>query len=574
MNFITKNKVPPLWRPTARPRALTESARDWLAQFPNRQREFATETKTATNTPATTTAAQSYDSTNNTASRSFLFDAAASDSNTNNSSLVIAAVSVGRGHANTEIGIACMDAHSPTLTLSQFSDDMCFSGLMTALNLYATDRVLLPNTLFDMQPTAPVLAVLRATYPHMRLIAIDRSRFNSQKGAQLLLKLCVRRAAEQVEVNLRQYYAITASAALLEHMQSMVVRAPFAEHSLAVRFVRLAGSMHIDVESAHRLELLYALYPTGQKRTSLYGVLNACVTHIGQRAMRARILQPTCDVARITEMHGCVEEFRGKEPLLLELRRLLGRFVTVDRLIRIAYRLPQVREDNFRTAEVLINQALQLKACMDGVPDLFAVLSELEGPSFLEMRLALQDPRYPELSTKIYAVLEPSAVNASAKEGLLYGGGVQFSQRLHAVRKGLNGMLDLNRTIYAALMVDINAEVERLRQAHGVPLRLLYSKSRSFHLQLPVRKNTTVERILQEMQVVSCFFFFHCVGRIHYGLFCSFIEIGQAFLSPTSRYANLTFASRNTSMKFILSVRQSLLIYCKRYAAKSKPCTI
>lgn len=528
MNFVVKNKAP-VWRPSANARAQTDSgARQWLAQFPNHRKGAQSQNGTTSSTTSVRNHASNASGQSNSF-RSLLFDAPpttgsnslASDNRNATTTLIVAAVSVGRGHASTEVGLACMDAHSPVLTLSQFSDDMCFGGLTAALNLYAVDVVLLPNTLFDQQPTAPVLAVLRATFPHMRLAAVDRSRFNNQRGTVQLLQLCLRRAAEQVEVNLRQYYAITACAALLEHMQTTVVRAPFAEHSLAVRFVRLAGSMHVDVESAHRLELLYALYPSGgggggQRRTSLYGVLNACVTHIGQRAMRARILQPSCDVERIAEMHACVEEFRGaKEPLLAELRRLLGRdFRTVDRLIRIAYRLPQVREDNFRTAEVLIKQALQLRACVDAVPDLFAVLSELEAPGLVEMRAALQDERLPVLSTKIFAVLgadatmavdEATAAAAGGKEGgVLYGGGVQFNQRLHAVRRGVNGMLDLNRTIYAALMGDIQREVERLRQAHGVPLRLLYSKSRSFHVQLPVRKSTTtVERMLQDLQVVS-----------------------------------------------------------------------
>lgn len=63
-------------------------------------------------------------------------------------------------------------------------------------------------------------------------------------------------------------------------------------------------------------------------------------------------------------------------------------------------------------------------------------------------------------------------------------------------------MLDLNRTIYAALMDDINAEVDRLRQEYGLPLRLLYSKSRSFHVQLLVRKNLVFDRITRELDVL------------------------------------------------------------------------
>lgn len=537
MNFIVKNK-PPRWRPTKPEAALAANARNWLAQFPNRPHQF----------PDAPSSDGSVISAVHTGSNSFLFDNATHGSTVATSTLVIVALSVGRGHASTEIGLACMDVHSPALTLCQFSDDMRFGGLLAALNLYAPAQLLLHSTLFDMQPAAPVLTAIRGTFAHIALVPIDRSRFNSQRGGDLLLALCLPRCAELVRANLKQYYALTSAAALLDHVQAHVVHAPLAERTLSVQFAGRSGSMRIDVESAHRLELLYPLYPAAQRRTCLYGVLNQCVTHIGQRTLRARILQPSCDAAQIGALHECVEECRHKESALVALRRLLGGFVNVDRLVRIAYRLPQGREDNFRTAEVLINQALQLKACLDAVPELFRVLSELEASRFEAVGESLQDTRYPWLSQKIHAVLGADEGGSVQGRQCAAGGGAQvgqhpnisylhltirgwsegrayykvypflcktrdylnhlnsiccqFFQRLYAVRKGINGMLDLNRTIYAALMDDINAEVDRLKQEYGLPLRLLYSKSRSFHVQLLVRKNLTCDRIIREMIVL------------------------------------------------------------------------
>lgn len=327
-----------------------------------------------------------------------------------------------------------MDAHCPTITLSQFSDDMCFGGLMAALNLYAPAQILMHSTLFDMQPTAPVLAAIRGTFAHVKLVSVDRGRFNSQRGGDWLLALCMPKCAEQVRANLKQYYALTSAAALLDHVQAHVVHAPLAEQTLSVQFAVKSGSMHIDVESAHRLELLYPLYPAAQRRTCLYGVLNQCVTHIGQRNLRARILQPSCDASQIDALHDCVEECRHKESALDAMQRLLARFVTVDRLIRIAYRLPQGRDDNFRTAEVLINQAMRLKACLDAVPELFQVLSEMEARRFEEVRECLQDARYPRLSQKIHAVLAAEEGGSVAGRSCVQGGGAQVFEMEMAFR--------------------------------------------------------------------------------------------------------------------------------------------
>lgn len=77
--------------------------------------------------------------------------------------------------------------------------------------------------------------------------------------------------------------------------------------------------MSLDVESSDRLELLYPLSDTDEKRSCLYGVLNNCVTAIGKRNLRAKILQPTCDIPTIESINQCIKELMLKDDVLANI---------------------------------------------------------------------------------------------------------------------------------------------------------------------------------------------------------------------------------------------------------------
>lgn len=409
----------------------------------------------------------------------------------------LSALSLGRGHASTEVGLATLDVHSPSLVLSQFSDDLWFNGLLTKISIFQPRHLLLPNTLTDIQPPPRILAYIRTNFPDISIVPLERSKFNSQRGFEQLQLVCAARYLPLIQKNQQLYYAMTSSAALLGYVQLHVVRASFGDRTLRLHIESMTGSMLIDVESAHRLELLYPLHPSQERRTCLYGVLNTCTTRIGQRNLRAKVLQPSCDMTLIRTMHECVTELTDKERQIADLQQLLVPFLSVDRLARIAYVVPPNRDDNYRVSELLISQALQLKMCLESIPDMFRVLSDLDGSTFAQLREGLQDPRYPYLAKKVHEV-----VDATGGAGISRGG-TQFFQRLYAVRPGINGMLDLNRTIYTALVDDIRAEVERLKDSFNAPLRLAYSKGRQFHVQMPLRSGVCVDRLVAELEVVS-----------------------------------------------------------------------
>lgn len=104
-------------------------------------------------------------------------------------------------------------------------------------------------------------------------------------------------------------------------------------------------------------------------------------------------------------------------------------------------------EDN-RAVETLINQALQLKSNLDQIEPLIQLLKNANSRTFADMCEALTDPRYPVIADRIRHILADETQTSR-------NGGVQFFKRLHAVKPGINGLLDANRKIYSTFMDNI-----------------------------------------------------------------------------------------------------------------------
>lgn len=258
-----------------------------------------------------------------------------------NFSLFAIAISVGRGNASGEIGIATIDINSPTLVLSQLSDDLWFTGLLTQINIYQPIEIIVPSTLMDAVPTPKFLTVISSVFSKIRLVSLHRRHFNDNDGSERLTRLCAAKYKTVLLKISKKYYALTSASAILQYI-GYVAKAEFANGGLKVEYHSKYAAMAIDVESVHRLELLFPLYPSPDRRTCLMGILDKCCTAVGRRHLRVRILQPNCDLLAITSIHECILELKEKPELLADLNGILEEFHSVDQINRIAYIIRQV----------------------------------------------------------------------------------------------------------------------------------------------------------------------------------------------------------------------------------------
>lgn len=205
------------------------------------------------------------------------------------------------------------------------------------------------------------------------------------------------------------------------------------------------------METAKRLELLRV---DGRYRihSSLFDVLNYCVTAIGKRTLRARILEPLCDVTIIRSHHECIQELNSVANIQMKpiIAGLLKNFSHVDRLHKLALAIPQ--EDNVRMAEMLINQTIQLRMCLRLVPVLRIKLDALQCKPFDDIKNGLADERYQLMLDHIDSVL--------SKELAAYhsDGSNQIHQRVNCIQGGKNDLVDMMRKIFNDLMKELHGE--------------------------------------------------------------------------------------------------------------------
>lgn len=181
--------------------------------------------------------------------------------------------------------------------------------------------------------------------------------------------------------------------------------------------------------------------------------MNHCVTSLGKRTMRARILEPMCDIPSINEVHDCIEELRQDDyirsvtPLL---SNVLRNFNNVERLHKLALVVP--RDDDLRVAEVLIRQTLHLKRCLQLVPVLRDKLVGLESKKLREIGENLMDERYRILHDRIETVINSNLIDYKNDSSS------QLHQRVNCIQRGVNELVDVLRGPYNELRTELEGE--------------------------------------------------------------------------------------------------------------------
>lgn len=157
-----------------------------------------------------------------------------------------------------------------------------------------------------------------------------------------------------------------------------------------------------------------------------------------------------CDISRITEIHDCIAEINQQEYIELGpcLKSILQNFNNVERLQKLALIVPQ--EDNIRAAEILINQALHLRKCLEFVPTLRMKLLPLMGNKFQEIRENFMDARYEAMLNHINTVINRNLLEFHKDSSS------QLFHRMNCVQSGVNDLIDILRQRYN----DLTSQIE------------------------------------------------------------------------------------------------------------------
>ncbi|KAL7039371.1 hypothetical protein ACKWTF_009888 [Chironomus riparius] len=391
-----------------------------------------------------------------------------------NDSTLILSLTEGRGQARGEVGIAALNIDSPYIILCQLSDGIHYTDTINKIQVLNPSKILLPDTIFETVPLPKLIERIKENFPNISIIPIQRRHFNDKFGYEQISKLCSRKSFNILQIISRKYYCLSSASALLSYLKNVAL-VNFAESCLKVDY-QTKGGMMIDTQTSVRLELLYSLNTesSASKKFSLYDLLNKCETRIGQRHLRANILEPSCDVEFIEKRHEQIKILIDNEDAQTCLKENLKNFRMVETLLKISCITPV--NDLEKAIQTNIHLALLLKNSLEAVKPLAAIVSELSSESFEDAQLLLSSDIFNDLIAKINILVQPNIhENRLAQKHYQY---------LYAVRSNCNETIDFLRHIYSETVDKIRVYVDELTEKSLLPIKLIHSTKLGYHLVL------------------------------------------------------------------------------------------
>nr|XP_019536182.2 mutS protein homolog 4-like [Aedes albopictus] len=382
----------------------------------------------------------------------------------------ICAVAEGRGHATLEIGLAGIDIAAPVLQMSQFSDNFWYSNILTSLQalnpvmVFFSDHSL--NTRASNLPN-----LIGQILPNVQIVGLPRSFYNDGFAMKHMDSLCCS-AFQTLKDTLRaKYYGLAAVGALIRHcFESNLLR--LAPKSLQFRYLSKRQTMAIDVECIGHLELIYSLHKANEKH-SLYRLMNHCITSVGKRHLRANLLEPSSSREVLESRLACLDEMLERRDLLCGIQRILRDLVDIGGLMKLAVDVDNTRTTKQNTIHVL-NQAKTLRNALRSVPELKSLLEGARCGILQEAKETVANELYKQLYDQICTVLDVEIGNAHVSD----------YHRLFLVKSKVSSTLDVLRSLYSEVIDEIREYVANLTQEFRILLKMAYTKSLGFHMQV------------------------------------------------------------------------------------------
>ncbi|MBV9669652.1 MAG: DNA mismatch repair protein MutS, partial [Acidobacteriales bacterium] len=127
--------------------------------------------------------------------------------------------------------------------------------------------------------------------------------------------------------------AACAAGAVLHYVKNTQKGSGLLAHIDRIGFYERHDCLVLDAVTVRNLELIEPLFTASGDATTLYRTLDACVTPMGKRLLRAWILRPSADIGAITARHAAVASLLHSLIHREELRRALEGVLDIERLL-------------------------------------------------------------------------------------------------------------------------------------------------------------------------------------------------------------------------------------------------
>ena len=231
-----------------------------------------------------------------------------------------------------------------------------------------------------------------------------------------------------------------------------------ALHVDSLRFEEHSGALELDQVTVRNLELVEPLFAGQDDRVTLFRTLDACLTPMGKRLLRATILRPLNDAAAIESRYEAVGEAHADLLRREEIRRAFSGILDLERLLaRLS--LDSAGPRDLRAMAASLARLPGLKAALDAMaaPQWSAIAAHLDTLDDVTARIART------------LVAEPPLT-------LVDGG---------AIAQGIDGELDDLRAVSTTGRQAIAAIEERERQRTGIgALKVRYNSVFGYYIEI------------------------------------------------------------------------------------------
>jgi DNA mismatch repair protein MutS len=231
-----------------------------------------------------------------------------------------------------------------------------------------------------------------------------------------------------------------------------------ALHIDSLRFEEHSTALELDQVTVRNLELVEPLFAGQDNKTTLFHTLDACLTPMGKRLLRATILRPLVDAEALEERYEAVGEAHGDLVRREEIRRAFSGLLDLERLL----------------ARLSLDSA--------GPRDLRALAASLARLPGLKRAIdAMRADRWRELSERLDTLDDVTSRIASTLVEepplTLVDGG--------AIAAGVDAELDELRTISTTGRQQIAAIEERERERTGIgSLKVRYNSVFGYYIEI------------------------------------------------------------------------------------------
>lgn len=387
-----------------------------------------------------------------------------------------------------------MDTHSPTLLLCQISDNLHYSDALNKIQILNPVKILLLDTMFGMVPLPKLITLLQESFQDVQLLPVKRQSFNEKLGLEQISKFSSRLSKNILQIIAKKYYCLSAASALLSYLKE-ANSMTFGDNCLRVDYQTKQFAMMIDTQTATQLELLYTLSSerNALKKFSLFSILNNCVTRIGQRTLRAAILEPSCNIDFIRNRQEQIKVLMENGELMESLKESINNFRSVDQLLKISCIVPA--DDCKKAIETNIQMSVLLKTCLEGVKPLCDVLTGLVSDSYESTRQVLSATVIAEIIEKIDGTVQPDIHKNRLAQ--------KHFQHLFAVKANVDTTVDFLRTEYKETADEIRDYVTKITEESQLPIKLIFSTKLGHHLYMKCPPTCADVELPESFQVIQ-----------------------------------------------------------------------